>query len=194
VAANRDEFETAVVRTSTSTSCWMRCGPAGRPPGRLGGRDGRGSGSKAISPTAHYTGHAWTRNALSDSAPLEGRALFGALEPVDSEGQALDGSNGYELRLQPPPPVDALWSLTMYDVPDFYLVASPRPRLMGDRTPGLRYDDDRSVTLFMSKDSPGRDKVSNWLPAPDGPFRQFLRMHQPHEEILADTYELPAIT
>ena len=46
----------------------------------------------------------------------------------------------------------------------------------------------------MGKDSPGADKESNWLPAPNAPFRPILRMYHPHEEILDGTYQLPAIT
>ncbi len=51
-------------------------------------------GSEAISPTAHYTGHVWTRNALSHSAlgTLEGWALFGALEPAMRLNRAFGGA------------------------------------------------------------------------------------------------------
>jgi hypothetical protein len=113
---------------------------------------------------------------------------------VDDNGQPLDGSNRYELRLASPPPVDAFWSLTMYDVPDFYLVANPIDRYsIGDRTPGLQTGDDGSVTITMQKDSPGPDKESNWLPTPQGRFRPILRMYQPQKTILDGTYVLPAI-
>lgn len=113
---------------------------------------------------------------------------------VDDNGQPLDGSNRYELRLASPPPVDAFWSLTMYDVPDFYLVANPIDRYsIGDRTPGLQTGDDGSVTISMQKDSPGPDKESNWLPTPQGRFRPILRMYQPQKTILDGTYVLPAI-
>lgn len=113
---------------------------------------------------------------------------------VDDNGQPLDGSNRYELRLASPPPVDAFWSLTMYDVPDFYLVANPIDRYsIGDRTPGLQTGDDGSVTISMQKDSPGPDEESNWLPTPQERFRPILRMYQPQKTILDGTYVLPAI-
>lgn len=113
---------------------------------------------------------------------------------VDDNGQPLDGSNRYELRLASPPPVDAFWSLTMYDVPDFYLVANPIDRYsIGDRTPGLQTGDDGSVTISMQKHSPGPDKESNWLPTPQERFRPILRMYQPQKTILDGTYVLPAI-
>ena len=113
---------------------------------------------------------------------------------TDHDGQPLDGSNRYELRLASPPPVDAFWSLTMYDVPDFYLVANPIDRYsIGDRTPGLRTADDGSVTIFLQSDSPGPDKESNWLPTPERRFRPILRMYQPQKAILEGTYVLPAV-
>ncbi len=84
----------------------------------------------------------------------------------------------------------------MYDVPEFYLVANPINRYsIGDRTPGLKYGPDGSVTLYIQKDSPGADKESNWLPAPQsGPFRPIMRLYQPKQQILDGTYVLPAIT
>jgi hypothetical protein len=114
---------------------------------------------------------------------------------VDENGDQLDGTNRYQLHLETPPPVDGFWSLTMYDVPDFYLVANPIDRYsIGDRTPGLQRGDDGSVTIYMQKDSPGPDKEANWLPTPNGAFRPVMRQYQPRAEILDHTYQLPAIT
>jgi hypothetical protein len=113
---------------------------------------------------------------------------------TDDNGQPLDGANRYELRLEEPPPVDAFWSLTMYDVPDFYLVANPIDRYsIGDRTPGLRTAEDGSVTISMQTDSPGSGKESNWLPTPEGRFRPILRMYQPQKAILDGSYVLPPV-
>jgi hypothetical protein len=113
---------------------------------------------------------------------------------TDGDGQPLDGANRYELRLESPPPVDAFWSLTMYDVPDFYLVANPIDRYsIGDRTPGLQTSPDGSVTIWMQADSPGPDKEANWLPTPAGAFRPIMRLYQPQQPILDGTYVLPAI-
>lgn len=114
---------------------------------------------------------------------------------VDADGNQLDGSHRYQLRLETPPPVDAFWSITMYDVPDFYLVANPINRYsIGDRTPGLKTAEDGSVTIYLQKDSPGPDKESNWLPTPPGVFRPAMRMYQPRKELIEGTYVLPAIT
>jgi hypothetical protein len=113
----------------------------------------------------------------------------------DGNGEFFDGSHAYELTMSPPPPVDAFWSLTMYDEPDYYLVANPIDRYsIGDRTPGLVYAEDGSVTIQMQHDSPGADKESNWLPAPEGRFRPVLRAYQPGTAILDGTYKFPKVT
>ena len=118
-----------------------------------------------------------------------------AMAWTDADGQPLDGAhNRYELRLSPPPPVDAFWSLTMYDASDFYLVANAIDRYsIGDRTAGLHVDDDGSVTIAIQRNAPDDDKRSNWLPTPDGRFRPLMRMYQPRAEILSGQYVLPAI-
>jgi hypothetical protein len=119
-----------------------------------------------------------------------------AMAWTDADGDPLTGSgNRYELRLSPPPPVDAFWSLTMYDASDFYLVANAIDRYsIGDRTAGLLTDEDGSVTIYIQRDAPDRGKRPNWLPTPDGRFRPLMRMYQPSAEILNGEYTLPAIT
>jgi hypothetical protein len=119
-----------------------------------------------------------------------------AMAWTDADSHPLDGAhNRYELRLSPPPPVDAFWSLTMYDASKFYLVANAIDRYsIGDRTAGLESDDDGSVTIYIQRDPPAEDKRSNWLPAPDGRFRPLMRMYEPRGEIPNGEYILPAIT
>jgi len=111
---------------------------------------------------------------------------------TDADGAQLDGTGTYTLRLSPTPPVGAFWSLTMYDVPDFFLVENPIDRYsIGDRTPGLVTDSDGGVTIVMSQDRPAG--AVNWLPAPGGPFRPVLRMYAPGGRVLDGSYEVPAI-
>jgi hypothetical protein len=113
---------------------------------------------------------------------------------VDADGETLNGASRYELRLDALPPVDAFWSLTMYNVPKFLLVANPIDRYsIGDRTPGLDVAEDGSLTLYLQHESPGPDKQANWLPAPEGDFRPIMRMYQPGPTILSGDYTLPAI-
>jgi hypothetical protein len=114
----------------------------------------------------------------------------------DGDGQPLDGAHRYELRFTTTPPVGAFWSVTMYDTPDFYLVENPIDRYsIGDRTDGLRYADDGSLTIVMQRDAPSEpDRAANWLPTPAGPFRPILRMYSPDNAVFDGTFELPPIT
>jgi len=112
----------------------------------------------------------------------------------DEHGDQLTGGRRYEVTFNPPPPAHAFWSLTMYDTPDYYLVDNPINRYsIGDRTPGLRYADDGSVTVYLQVDQPDGDKAANWLPTPSGAFRPILRVYEPASSILEGTYALPKI-
>jgi hypothetical protein len=115
---------------------------------------------------------------------------------VDDQGEQLTGSRTYTLRLDPPPPVSAFWSLTMYSVPDFYLVENPIGRYsLGDRTPGLVRDEDGALTITISRERPEDDSAAaNWLPAPSGDFRPVMRMYEPDPAVLDRRYTVPAIT
>jgi hypothetical protein len=114
---------------------------------------------------------------------------------VDADAEQLNGARRYELRLDTMPPVEAFWSLTMYNVPEFLLVANPIDRYsIGDRTPGLQVAADGSLTVYLQHASPGTDKDSNWLPTPEGDFRPIMRMYQPKPEVLTGDYALPPIT
>lgn len=143
-------------------------------------------------PTAYVT------RAVAARAGLWGNHGYEAdyrIVYVDADDRPLDAAYRYELHLPTPPPVDAFWSLTMYDAHDFYLVENPIGRYsIGDRTSGLRYDPDGSLTLYLQRDSPGADKESNWLPTPQkGPFRPIMRLYQPRRPILDGSYHLPPI-
>ena len=134
--------------------------------------------------------------ALSARGGLWGNHGYEAAYPMiytDADGDQLDGRNRYTLTLDQDPPVDAFWSMTMYDLPDFYLVANPIDRYsIGDRTPGLRRASDGSLTIVIQHEQPA--DTSNWLPAPPGPFRPLMRLYQPHPAVLDGTYKLPPIT
>ena len=112
----------------------------------------------------------------------------------DENGDELDGNNAYELTLDPPPQVDAFWSLTMYDEPDYYLVANEIDRYsIGDRTPGLELGPNGAVTILMQGSKPSEEHLANWLPAPSGKFRPILRSYQPTGPMLSGEYVLPPV-
>lgn len=114
---------------------------------------------------------------------------------LDGDGDELTGEHSYTLTFAQAPPVDAFWSITMYDVPDYYLVANEIDRYsIGDRTPGLVYADDGSLTLTLGATAPTDPTArANWLPTPTGRFRPLLRMYSPRPEVFDGTYEIPPI-
>jgi hypothetical protein len=101
----------------------------------------------------------------------------------DSTGGPLTGANKYTFTFPPGqlPPVDAFWSLTMYDLPQRLLVANPINRYLINlpMLPTLKADPDGAYTFYIENTSPGPDKEANWLPSPPGPFSLVLRLYWP---------------
>jgi hypothetical protein len=116
---------------------------------------------------------------------------------ADSDGEALDGSKyNYVLHFDKDrlPPVNAFWSFTMYKLPQQLFIENPINRyVISSATKGLKYDQDGSLDIYIQKDSPGKDKASNWLPAYDGPFSLQGRMYWPKPEALNPLYVPPAV-
>jgi hypothetical protein len=116
---------------------------------------------------------------------------------VDGAGQKLNGANRYTLRFAPGqlPPVNAFWSLTMYELPASLLVANPLNRYLLNSTmlPQFKKDADGGLTLLIQNESPGKDKEANWLPAPKGPFLMYLRLYWPKEEALNGKWTAPPL-
>lgn len=128
--------------------------------------------------------------ALSDDEALYLRADTGP------DGSPLDGRHRWRVRVPPGGlPVDAFWSLTMYQVePDgrAFLVPNPIDRhSVGDRTRGLAADADGSIELLLQAEPPANP--ANWLPAPPGPFRLSLRAYLPRPELREGRAALPEI-
>jgi hypothetical protein len=114
----------------------------------------------------------------------------------DSTGQKLDGSEGrYQTRFAPGqlPPVNAFWSLTMYDLPGRLLVANPLKRYLinSPMLPDLKKDADGGLTIHIQHQSPGAGNESNWLPAPNGPFVLLMRLYWPKPEALSGKWKQP---
>jgi hypothetical protein len=118
-----------------------------------------------------------------------------AIYPIadsDVTGRALDGAHRYTIRFAKGhlPPVNAFWSLTMYDASDF-LYANPVNRYaIGDRTPGLHYGRDGSLTLYIQHAQPSAAaNRANWLPAPSGSFHVVMRLYEPRPAALAGRWK-----
>ncbi len=100
--------------------------------------------------------YAW--RALAARAGLWGNHGYEAAYAMtyeDAAGEPLSGAHRYTLRFPAPPPVDAFWSVTMYDLPEFFLVANPIGRYsIGDRTRGLVRGDDGALEIVLQHDEP----------------------------------------
>ena len=90
------------------------------------------------------------------------------------------------------PPVDAFWSVTMYDAEGFTVPNGLDRYALGDRDP-LRYNADGSLDLHLGHDSPGAELESNWLPAPTGPIGVTLRLYGPRPEVLDGRWSPPLL-
>jgi hypothetical protein len=124
-----------------------------------------------------------------------------ALYPIyekDSDGQAFDGSKDrYILHFTGGkfPPVNAFWSLTMYDLPGQLLVANSITRYLinSPMLPDLKLEADGGLTIYIQNESPGADKEANWLPAPKGPFMLAMRYYLPKPELLSGEWKSPDV-
>jgi len=117
--------------------------------------------------------------------------------PKDSKGELFDGSkHDYKITFAADniPPANNFWSWTMYKMPQRWLVDNPVDRYsIGSATPGFKKAEDGSITIYFQAKSPGKDKESNWLPAPEGPFWIVLRTYGPGKTILNNTWKLPPV-
>jgi hypothetical protein len=117
---------------------------------------------------------------------------------VDIEGAPFDASkNNYSMSFEKGefPPVKAFWSLTMYDGKTQLLIDNPLNRylLNSPMMDDFVMNEDGSLTLYVQKESPGKDLEPNWLPAPDGPFVVVMRLYGPKDEALEGKWVAPAL-
>jgi hypothetical protein len=93
------------------------------------------------------------------------------------------------------PPVNAFWSLSMYDGKTQLFIHNSLDRylLNSNNMEGYVYNEDGSLSLYIQKDSPGTALESNWLPAPDGPFYCILRLYGPKQEALLREWVNPQL-
>jgi hypothetical protein len=132
----------------------------------------------------------WLKRAAVAKAGIYANDPVEAMYPLtrtDRTGETLDGSkHNYTLTFTKDqfPPVNAFWSVTMYDGKTQLLIENPINRYLinSPMLPGMKKNPDGSVTLYIQNKSPGKDKESNWLPAPDGPIYMVMRLYWPKEK------------
>jgi hypothetical protein len=138
---------------------------------------------------AFYNGD-WLKRAAAAKGGIYGNDGIEAMYPLTknlASGEALDGAkHKYTLTFAKGqfPPVNAFWSVTMYDGKTQLLIKNPIDRYLinSPMLPSMKKNADGSLTLYVQKDSPGKDKESNWLPAPDGPIYMVMRLYWPKTE------------
>jgi hypothetical protein len=138
----------------------------------------------AFGDRAYYNGN-WLLRAAAAHAGIYGNDAVEAMYPMAktlADGTALDGSKGkYTLTFAKGqfPPVNAFWSVTMYDGKTQLLIKNPIDRYLinSPMLSRMKMNSDGSLTLHIQKDSPGKDKEANWLPAPDGPIYLVMRLY-----------------
>jgi hypothetical protein len=151
-----------------------------------------------------------TKTGLYGTSYLQ-RALItaiglGANRPEDavyptSEGPDIvkkySGANRYVMRFEKGqlPPVNGFWSLTMYDA-QYFFVDNPLNRYTLSQRNKLKANADGSIDLYIQNESPGKDKESNWLPAPKDDFILMMRLYWPKDKppsILDGTWKTPEV-
>jgi hypothetical protein len=132
----------------------------------------------------------WLKRAAAAKAGIYGNDSVEATYPLttmDATGETLDGSK-HKYTLTFPagqlPPVNSFWSVTMYDGKSQLLIKNPINRYLinSPMLPNMKKNADGSLTLYIQKDSPGKDKESNWLPAPNDLIYLVMRLYWPKTE------------
>jgi hypothetical protein len=110
---------------------------------------------------------------------------------IDGNGDRLDGRHRYRLRLEPPPS-DSFWSLTAYGTPGPLVANRLNRYAIGDRTPGLEWEEDGGLAIVLQHADP-IGSTANWLPVPAGPFHLMMRLYWPQRAVLEGRWHPPPI-
>ena len=116
------------------------------------------------------------------------------LNLADDTGKPLDGANAYTIHFDKgqTPPVNAFWSITLYD-PEGFQVANALNRFAVSSWMPFKQNADGSLDLYFQPESPGADKDANWLPAPKGPFNLTMRLYAPKSDALTGKWNPPPV-
>jgi hypothetical protein len=161
--------------------------------------NGRSAGNGWNSPVnnaewgSDYLNRAGTaKSNMWDNKPDETKYIY---RDFDSQGQQLHGRNLYTVTFPKgqTPPVRGFWSLTLYNEGHFFNPNALNRYSLGTKNKMLQYNSDGSLTLYAGAKSPGKDKESNWLPAPDGTFSLYIRAYWAEKAILNGTWMPPNV-
>jgi hypothetical protein len=132
-----------------------------------------------------------TQQGLGANLPED--AIY-PLNLADESGKPLDGSNKYMIHFDKgaAPPVNAFWSITLYDAAGFQ-VGNVLNRFAVSSWMPFNYNADGSLDLYFQNENPGKDKEANWLPAPKGPFNLTMRLYSPQPDALTGKWNPPPV-
>jgi hypothetical protein len=116
------------------------------------------------------------------------------LNLADDTGNPLDGSHKYTVHFEEGnlPPVNAFWSITLYDNEGFQ-VGNALDRYAVSSWMPFKTNADRSLDLYFQHESPGEDRLANWLPAPKGAFNLTMRLYGPKSDLLTGKWNPPPV-
>ncbi|MGZ9737956.1 DUF1254 domain-containing protein [Pseudomonas azerbaijanorientalis] len=142
-------------------------------------------------------GNYYLKRAIVTQVGLGANLPEDAIYPLnigDSNGKPLDGANKYVLHFSKgeTPPVNAFWSITLYD-PQGFQVGNSLNRFAVSSWMPFKHNADGSLDLYFQNESPGKDLEANWLPAPKGSFNLTMRLYGPKAEALNGKWNPPAI-
>jgi hypothetical protein len=136
---------------------------------------------------------ATAKSNMFENKPEETKYIY---TDNDNAGDSLDGNNLYAITFAKGqiPPVKGFWSLTLYNDTHFFHPNALNRFSLGTKNKTMKMNPDGSLTLYAGSKSPGKDKESNWLPAPPTHFSLYLRAYWADQAILDGTWKPPVIT
>jgi hypothetical protein len=142
-------------------------------------------------------GNYYLKRALVTQLGLGANLPEDAIYPLnlaDDTGKPLDGTSNYTIHFDKSqiPPVEAFWSITLYD-PEGFQVANSLNRFAVSSWMPFKTNPDGSLDLYFQNESPGADKEANWLPAPKGPFNLTMRLYAPKSDALTGKWNPPPV-
>lgn len=114
---------------------------------------------------------------------------------ADANGEPMTGDKNYVLHFEAKdlPPVNAFWSITMYDA-DGFQTANELNRFAISSWMPLKKNSDGSLDLYIQHKNPGADKETNWLPSPSsGTLGVTMRLYAPRLSALNGDWAPPPI-
>jgi hypothetical protein len=143
-------------------------------------------------------GNYYLKRAIVSQLGLGANLPEDAIYPLnlgDEAGRPLDGAGKYTLHFEKgaTPPVNAFWSVTLYDSQGFQVANSLNRFAVSSWMP-FKYNMDGSLDLYFQNESPGKDKEANWLPAPKDAFNLTMRLYSPKSEALTGRWNPPPVT